>query len=1028
MSRAFRYTPPVFDRALVRPRLLERLRTRFERPVTAIVAAPGFGKTTLLAQAVYENNLAPMGEDRWLTCQPADTALSFLASDVFRALGLEPDVPNDVDEAAMAVSEALWSLAPRQVALILDDAHFVTADSAGGRFLAMLIEELPRNGHVVFSARPPLMFRFSRLVTSGAAIVLSEPDMQFQEDELAAFADLRGVPPHLLADVGGWPALAELTANVGPHAATGYVREELLSQLKPERRQALGILAAVGAADAELATALFGPSTDLRRLLSGLPLVARTAGGWYSLHGLWSRILRGQLDPEQSVEARRIAGRAMWRRGIYHDAMDLLSQAEAWEEVRGLIVAVCDVCTPLLPTDVLELWLRRLPREVRDTPEGVLLQAMVAEPVSPSAATNLLERALAAAEDVGGDESGDAATRALDPTAVRYACVNALVLLAFWRSDRPRIKRLLNELADLARRGHTDAPAWVALLTALLARRPEDVRAALAAPRLVSGLPLNAVLDWLHAHILLLKLGDAENAEVLARRALEHKVSTMQAVSRAALMESLRLRGRLPDAEQLLPDLLADLNAPKVLTSPELVSYAVVMLSVLGRREQARSVLEEFHPVMDASPVAWAAISGGIAEAFRLASIGEDVQAAAAVAGILPLSVVQNQAVIQVSPAALPVLYVLAPSLRACWDAEEPPGVFADQLALARALVDLRERGSLDGVTALSVNARHMLRATLPPPWATELAVALVTAKVDSGRALLDDLGQDQRAILRERISKGSSSIAVTARQLLKSMPSAPSQRLQLQTLGVVELRRDGKPVSVPELRRERVRQLLAYVLIHERPTRAAITAELWPDLDDPAASRNLRVTLAYLQNGLEPDRSELDAPYFLRRRGGVLTLVVDEFLHVDYRVFEHCLDEAARLERQGVPSAALVAYERAADTWHGDFFADLPADDWLQWERDRLRGRFVSAALRAADLELARGDAERAVTLAGRALAAEPYSEQAYQTIVAAHLAVGDPVNARRVLGRCQVMLRDLGVMAEQRTIALARQLEGSR
>lgn len=87
MSRAFRYAPPVSERGpLLRPRLLERLRGRFERPVTAVLAAPGFGKTTLLAQAVHENTLVPLGEDHWLTCQAADTALSFLASDVFRVL------------------------------------------------------------------------------------------------------------------------------------------------------------------------------------------------------------------------------------------------------------------------------------------------------------------------------------------------------------------------------------------------------------------------------------------------------------------------------------------------------------------------------------------------------------------------------------------------------------------------------------------------------------------------------------------------------------------------------------------------------------------------------------------------------------------------------------------------------------------------------------------------------------------------------------------------------------------------------
>src|SRR4051812_44198624 len=132
MSRALRYAPPLADRGLiVRPRLLAPLRTRFERRLTAVVAAAGFGKTTLLAQAVSENALAPLGDDRWLTCQQDDAALSFLASGAFSAVGLPQPLPEDPHSAAVAVADAIWSAAPRHVALILDDIHMIAPGSAG---------------------------------------------------------------------------------------------------------------------------------------------------------------------------------------------------------------------------------------------------------------------------------------------------------------------------------------------------------------------------------------------------------------------------------------------------------------------------------------------------------------------------------------------------------------------------------------------------------------------------------------------------------------------------------------------------------------------------------------------------------------------------------------------------------------------------------------------------------------------------------------------------------------------------------
>ncbi|GAB3314802.1 hypothetical protein GCM10027451_30040 [Geodermatophilus aquaeductus] len=1013
MSRALRYTPPLANRDLItRPRLLEVLRSRFERPLTAVVAPAGFGKTTLLGQAVSENLLSPSGEDRWLTCQRDDTTLSFLASGAFAAVGLSAPVPEDPRQAAVAVAEALWSAAPRQVALVLDDVHLVSPGSPAARFLGHLVEELPRNGHLVLASRPPLPLSVTRLVAGGDAVVLREEDLQFREDEVTAFAESRGVSPELLGDVGGWPALAELTATAGPFAVSGYVWEELLTQLSPERRHALALLVAVGGADEEIATALLGRDVDLPSLLEGLPLLVRSRSGWWSLHGLWAAALQHHLDSGQVAEARRTAAAILRGRGQYHEAMGLLLDAQAWDDVRRLVVEVCECCTALVPTDVLEAWSHRLPHEVRQSPEGLLLAAMVAEPTSPGTAEELLVRALAVAQG--------------DP-GVRYACLNALVQLAFWRSDRRRMETLLEALEELARDGHPGAPAFVALVRGVLARSTDDVRSALTVPGLVSRAPLNPVQDWLHAQLVLLRLGDAATGEVLARRSLSHTATTMHGVARCLLLESLRLRGRLEEAERLLPYLLADMRPAKVLTSPELVTCAVSLLDALGRQEEAGELLRASRSVLGASPVAWAPLARTLAETFHDLSAGDEGRSAAALRSIARTGG-RNSAAVRVSPVALPLLYVLVPEVRDRWDADPPPGALADLHAGARALVELRERGSTTAAGDISATTWPVLRALLPVPWVAELTLGMAAAGQAGAPALVEDLGPAARATLRAQAATAPRALAATARSLLRAIPAAPTARLQLRALGPLELRRDGVVVTAPELRRERVRQLLGYLVTHARPTRTAIAAELWPDLDDVAAGRNLRVTLTYLQNVLEPDRGELDPPYFVRSAGPVLYLVADGALEIDVLQFEHARDEAARLERQGAPSAALSAHRRAAGLWGGDLLADVAGGTWLEWERDRLRSRFVASAVRAGDLLLARGDTEAARTLAERALLADDCSEEAHQLLVAVRLADGDLVGAQRALRRCQHVLAELGVPPQQRTRSLAQQLAARR
>ncbi|MEX5716943.1 BTAD domain-containing putative transcriptional regulator [Geodermatophilus maliterrae] len=1015
MSRALRYAPPLTGRGLIlRPRLLAPLHTRFERPLTAVVAAAGFGKTTLLAQAVQENALSPLGVDAWLTCQRDDAALSFLASGAIAALGVSAPAPDDPRTAAVTVAEAMWGAAPRHVALVLDDAHLVDPGSPGGSFLAALVEELPRNGHLVIASRPPLaVLPTARLLANGDAVVLREGDLQFGDDEVAAFAGARQVSPELLREIGGWPALAELTATAGPAAVSGYVWEELLARLPADRLRALALLVAVGGADEEIAATLLGEHVHLRELLDGLPLVVRGRSGWWSLHSLWGVVVRDLLTPAEVAGARRAAGRVLARRRRYHDAVELLTDAGAWDDVRDVVVEVCEVGTPLVPPDVLEAWLARLPPEVQDSPEGLLLAAMVAEPTNPDAAERLLERASAAAPHAA---------------EVGFACLNALVEVAFRRSDRAQMKRFIERLTALAASGSERAEGWIALFRALLARSADEVRAHLAHPGLVSGAPLSPVQEWLRAHLLLLKLGEPEAAEAVARRAMAHAVPNLAVLSCCQVVESLRLRGRLDEAEHLLSALLGGIHPAKVLTSPETVSCAVVLLEVLGRSREADELLVRTRPAVAASSVAWAPVAGALAEAFCLASRGEEDRAAAVLRGVRHLGLARTQLALQVSSAALPLLYVLLPEARDVWDAEPPAGCLAHLHELARALAAFRDRGSVTEVAQLSPEVRRLARAVLPAPWTAELALGLLASGRDEvraeGRATVEDLGPRVRATLRARAGGPPGAVASAARRLLRELPATPAHRLSLRVLGPMELRRDGVVVSAPELRRERVRQLLAYLLVHDRPTRSAVTADLWPDLDEPAAGRNLRVTLAYLHTLLEPDRGELDPPYFVRSSGPCLHLEVDGALEVDARTFERDLDEAARLDRQGVPSAALPVYLRAVGLWRTDHLPDVPGGEWLDWERERLRGRFVAAAVRAGELLLARGDTGAARALGERALHVDRWSERAYQLVVAALLEAGDLVAGRQWSRRCLRALAELGVRPQPRTVALDRRL----
>ena len=65
---------------ILRWRLVDRLEGRWTHPVSVIQAGAGFGKSTLLAQAVRANTLTPKGIDVWYACAPGDVDSDVLGS------------------------------------------------------------------------------------------------------------------------------------------------------------------------------------------------------------------------------------------------------------------------------------------------------------------------------------------------------------------------------------------------------------------------------------------------------------------------------------------------------------------------------------------------------------------------------------------------------------------------------------------------------------------------------------------------------------------------------------------------------------------------------------------------------------------------------------------------------------------------------------------------------------------------------------------------------------------------------------
>ncbi|MEO0495381.1 MAG: bacterial transcriptional activator domain-containing protein [Actinomycetota bacterium] len=366
--------------------------------------------------------------------------------------------------------------------------------------------------------------------------------------------------------------------------------------------------------------------------------------------------------------------------------------------------------------------------------------------------------------------------------------------------------------------------------------------------------------------------------------------------------------------------------------------------------------------------------------------------------------------------------------------------------ALDALRLPLPERDTSLGLTLRAMDQRGDVTPMITVPWPQHhgqlisslflrTSCEFVAAAWAAGRPeapatvqwLLDVVGDPARRRFRDHTDHPIPAVAKAAKEILASVPLPPTEPRRLRLLGPELLLLGDIESEHEDWRRERVRSLVGFLVVHPDTTRDAVMAALWPDADEEAARRNLRSTLNLLLGVLEEGRTGGDAAYFVRADSSRLRLAGTDRLDVDVWRFDELLDEADRLERDGAPTLALDRLLDATSLYRGDLLSGIQEGEWLFVERQRLHVRFVAASVRASELLLAHGRIDEAIALASRTTSIEPWSEPAHATLVAAYLQRGDRAAARRAMQHCHEVLDELGGPIEESTLMLERRLSGT-
>jgi LuxR family transcriptional regulator, maltose regulon positive regulatory protein len=296
--------------------LLDLLESSRHASVIAVLAPPGYGKTTLLAQWA-DRDPRRFG---WLAIDQDDD---------------DPAVLRRNLDAVVPGSGPAPSAAAEPLVLVLDDLHLLqNRDSL--QLVGKLIDDLPMGSQLVIASREEPPLPLARLRAEGRVLGIGPEDLAMDQREASALlenAELDADPVdvgELVERTEGWPVALQLAASSRArhrHRATAvvppagdrflidYLQVVVLSRLPSTLVRFLSRCAVLDRLSGPLCDAVLETtgSADLlewlaRSNLLVIPLDRRRR--WYRLHRLFREVLRSQLERDEPEAASWLTRRA----------------------------------------------------------------------------------------------------------------------------------------------------------------------------------------------------------------------------------------------------------------------------------------------------------------------------------------------------------------------------------------------------------------------------------------------------------------------------------------------------------------------------------------------------------------------------------------------------------------------------------------------------------------------------------------------------------------------------------------------
>ncbi|HHY95410.1 MAG TPA: hypothetical protein GX513_10440 [Firmicutes bacterium] len=242
--------------------------------------------------------------------------------------------------------------------------------------------------------------------------------------------------------------------------------------------------------------------------------------------------------------------------------------------------------------------------------------------------------------------------------------------------------------------------------------------------------------------------------------------------------------------------------------------------------------------------------------------------------------------------------------------------------------------------------------------------------------------------------------------------------------LGPLRVWCGDREIRAADWRKTKAMNLFKFLLAHRTtwvPVEEILDG-LWPDMDGECGLNNFRVTLHHARQALGaavlPGTADGFAIQYLHRRCRLNPALMG---WVDADRFSSLVQEGWRLVADRRPQEGAECFARADALYQGEFVADDPYSDWLQPERERLRGMELETLEWLVGYWTQVGECVQGIRWAHRLLALDPYREDIHRQLMVNLERAGRPGEALAHYRLCERLFStQLGMRVSVQTTRL--------